>query len=196
MLINGNNGNNVLIGTNFHDDIFGRGGNDRIQARNGNDLADGGSGNDIVEGGGGNDIVRGGAGNDTVNGGAGNDNVNGGGGRDRLIGGTGEDNFDFNLTTDSNSANRDLIDNFDFGGVDTIDVSTIDADQRPGAIGNQDFFFNGTTNGGVGSLWVVDVGASNFVLANVDDDPTAEFQVEVQNGIPAIFWADFNFVLS
>jgi len=192
---NGNNGNNVLIGTNAPDIIFGFGGHDRIFGRSGGDLLDGGNGNDLVEGQGGNDIVRGGAGNDTVNGGAGNDNVNGGRGRDLLIGGTGEDNFDFNSTADSNAATRDLIAHFDYSGVDTIDVNSIDADQRPGALGNQDFFFNGTTNGGAGSLWVIDVGDSNFVLANIDDDPAAEFQVEVENGIPAIFWADYNFVL-
>lgn len=193
--INGNNNNNVLFGTNSADQIFGRGGNDRLFGLGGNDLVDGGDGNDNVEGGNGNDIVRGGAGNDTVNGGGGNDNINGGTGRDVLIGGAGSDNYDFNSTQDSTAVNRDIIRNFDYGGVDTIDLNTIDADQRPVAPGNQDFFFNGTTNGGAGSVWVIDVGDSNFVLANVDDDNTAEFQLEVENGIPAAFWADFNFVL-
>jgi Ca2+-binding RTX toxin-like protein len=195
MFYSGSNGNNVFTGSNAADEIFGRGGNDRLFGRNGNDLIDGGSGNDLVEGQGGSDIVRGGAGNDTVNGGAGNDNVNGGAGRDLLIGGSGDDNFDFNSVSDSNSVTRDIIQTFDYGGVDTIDVSTIDANQTAGAIGNQDFFFNGTTNGGAGSIWVVDVGDSNIILGNVDNDGAAEFQVEVENGIPAGLWADFNFVL-
>ena len=54
-VINGNNLNNVLLGTPFNDSINGFGGADILQGFNGNDFLNGGTGADSMRGGLGND---------------------------------------------------------------------------------------------------------------------------------------------
>jgi len=90
-VINGTNGNNVLVGTNENDLILGNGGNDTITGNGGDDCILGGAGNDIINGGSGDDNLVGGPGNDTINGSTGNDIIDGGTGNDNLIGGPGND---------------------------------------------------------------------------------------------------------
>jgi len=79
---NGNNGSNLLIGTNSAD---------TINAGGGNDIAYGGSGDDIIRGEAGDDLLLGASGNDLLNGGSGNDILIGNDGDDQLLGGAGSD---------------------------------------------------------------------------------------------------------
>jgi Ca2+-binding RTX toxin-like protein len=60
-----------------------------LEGGNGNDVLIGGAGNDTLDGGAGNELLIGGAGNDTLDGGAGNELLIGGAGNDVLLGGTG-----------------------------------------------------------------------------------------------------------
>ena len=72
---NGNNQNNLVLGT---------AGNNSMNGRQGEDCVVGGGGNDTLSGGGGNDIILGGAGSDTIDGGAGTDICYRGGGTDNI----------------------------------------------------------------------------------------------------------------
>ena len=64
--INGNGGNNRIVGTNGNDVICGRGGRDTIRGLAGNDRLVGGRGNDRLIGNAGRDTFVGGRGNDTI----------------------------------------------------------------------------------------------------------------------------------
>jgi Ca2+-binding RTX toxin-like protein len=64
-----------------------------LNGDNGNDTLIGGTGADILRGGGGRDKLDGGNGNDTLIGGTGADILRGGGGRDKLDGGKGNDTY-------------------------------------------------------------------------------------------------------
>ena len=83
----GDDGDNVLIGTPDDDTINGHGGNDTIDGDAGIDTIDGGDGNDTITGGPGNDTLLGGNGNDTFiwNPGDGSDTIQGGTGVDTLV---------------------------------------------------------------------------------------------------------------
>jgi Ca2+-binding RTX toxin-like protein len=90
-IINGNDGNDmiiggvnndVLIGAAGKDLVFGGGGNDSIWGGGAADLVDGGNGNDTLFGDGANDTIYGGTGDDVIYGGTGADIMNGGAGND------------------------------------------------------------------------------------------------------------------
>ena len=100
------------------------------------------SGGDTLRGGNGNDTIDGGSGWDWLYGGAGNDRIIGGNGNDDLFGGAGADVFDYNAISETppGGGRRDFIHDFEVG-VDTIDLSTIDA--RAGGSLNQAFKFLG-----------------------------------------------------
>jgi Ca2+-binding RTX toxin-like protein len=83
-VINGNGGNNLLIGTDDPDTISGRAGNDTLFGDGNNDTLFGGSGNDRLYGGEGTDRLFGGDGNDLLSGGGGNDSLDGGNGNDTV----------------------------------------------------------------------------------------------------------------
>src|ERR1700716_4072602 len=72
-ILNGDEGNNTIVGGSDNDLIQGFGGNDFLQGGGGADTVLGGTGNDAVDGNDGNDSVEGGAGNDTRTGGGGTD---------------------------------------------------------------------------------------------------------------------------
>ena len=110
--INGDNGDDSLIGG-LGNDLFdggegddtmaGDGGNDTMLGNIGNDSAQGGDGDDVVFGNLGNDTLGGDSGNDTISGGFGNDVLNGNSGddllaggqdNDKLLGGSGSDSLD------------------------------------------------------------------------------------------------------
>jgi Ca2+-binding RTX toxin-like protein len=57
-VINGDDNDNHLVGTQHHDTIKGKGGDDHINARRGNDTLILGSGEDEVFGNWGNDVIR------------------------------------------------------------------------------------------------------------------------------------------
>ena len=84
---------------------------------------DGGVGNDLMFGGGGNDTMLGGAGNDSMDGGAGNDSMLGGDGSDQLWGGAGADTFLMDPRLNKQATSMDVINDFDHGQGDVIDVS-------------------------------------------------------------------------
>jgi Ca2+-binding RTX toxin-like protein len=63
-VINGNNGNNNLVGTPRADHIRGFGGNDTLRGRGGEDELMGGTGNDYINCGPGNDRARANPGDD------------------------------------------------------------------------------------------------------------------------------------
>ena len=65
-MINGDNGNNNLTGTNGDDVINGLGGNDELIGLDGRDTLNGGNGDDLLIGGAGNDRLDGGDGMDSV----------------------------------------------------------------------------------------------------------------------------------
>ena len=85
----------------------------------------------------------GGGGNDVLTGGAGNDQLTGNGSGDTLTGGAGNDTFRYVLASDSNSTERDGIQDFNAG--DIIDLAGIDAntlldgDQAFSFVGNNAF---------------------------------------------------------
>ena len=116
-VIEGTEGDDVLVGTPGVDVIVGLGGDDiicglgsadEIDGGFGADILDGGRGNDILSdsnegqdfsfniliGGDGHDYLQGGPGRDRLTGGSGNDSLKGNGGNDRLSGGRGNDSID------------------------------------------------------------------------------------------------------
>ncbi len=90
--LEGEDGNDILMGGAGSDTLFGGTGNDSLQGGGGDDgLLQGGQGEDTVDGGDGNDFVFGGQGADTVSGSLGNDFVQGNIGADLVTGGAGSD---------------------------------------------------------------------------------------------------------
>lgn len=92
-IINGDNGDNLLLGTASDDEINGFGGADVLIAGKGRDTLDGGSEDDFLFGGRDDDSLNGGVGNDFLFGQQGNDTLDGDAGNDQLYGGSGEDSL-------------------------------------------------------------------------------------------------------
>ncbi|QHQ37240.1 calcium-binding protein [Algicella marina] len=125
-LVDGEFGDDLLVGGSGVDDFQGGGGNDTLRGGDGDDILRGGSGDDSLRGGGGDDEVLGGGGNDIMHGGLGDDVLNGfghddvlngGQGDDFLVGGGGDDIFQF-----SRNAGFDVIADYKDGS-DMIDLS-------------------------------------------------------------------------
>ncbi len=74
-VIDGGEGDDLLVGTEGPDALYGGTGNDTIRGMGGNDLLDGGIGNDVLEGGEGDDTLVGGTGDDAIDGGDGTNTV-------------------------------------------------------------------------------------------------------------------------
>ena len=118
--LNGEAGNDFIIGGRGNDTISGGDGRDVLHAGGGNDTASGGAGNDIIDGGAGNDTLNGDAGDDNLSGDAGDDTVNGGDGADRILGGRGADIL-------NGGAGNDLSSAVDGDDEDTVDGGANDA---------------------------------------------------------------------
>jgi Ca2+-binding RTX toxin-like protein len=216
-VIQAGNGHDTLIGADGFDTLSGGWGNDNLRGDQGNDsLAgdalndwlDGGIGNDILDGGTEHDVLLGGAGMDTLRGGTGNDlltggtegdRLEGGAGRDTLVGGQGvdllygganQDIFRFTAASDSTTANRDAV--FDFevsklmygldGSVtrvinDRVDLSQIDANAN--VIGNQAFTWTGTGNffKSAGDLWASASSGGTTIYGDTNGDAVADFEL-------------------
>jgi len=124
-------------------------------------------------------------------GGSGDDLLVGGSKQDVLKGGVGVDRFVFNAISDSlpGTHHRDIILTFNRSEGDKIDLRTIDANIRPGASGNQAFeyigthAFTGNANDAKerGEVRIVDTGSHFRVLADVDGDKHADFEILVKN---------------
>ena len=146
-----------------------------------------GGGRDRYDGSGGSQSagVHGGDGDDVLIGGAGADILTGGTGSDRLTGGGGADTFVFAsagegplpaLRSDGKKFLADLVTDFQTG-IDRIDLSAIDA--IAGTAGNDAFTFIGTNafTGHAGELRY-DAGPGPIqILADVDGDGFADFQI-------------------
>ena len=162
--VNGNSGNDSLVGTILNDTINGFEGNDTIVGLSGIDDIDGGPGNDTIDAGGEDDNVAAGSGDDTIRGGAGDDTIAGGPGDDRAV--FSGDLADYVITGDQTAAT--------VTGPDGTDILT---DIRELQFDDQVFAFNGAPNA------VADAAATNedtFVdipvadlLAN-DSDPDGD----------------------
>lgn len=195
----GGAGIDTIYGGNQGDTLLGHGGGDDLRANRGNDEVRGGSGADQIRGGwgaddlrgnGGADSIKGERGSDTILGGGGNDTIMGGTQKDILTGGNGADVFEFRTLAHSQTGagGRDRITDFN-QGVDTIDVSAIDAQSGPG---NQTFDFIGNTafSGTAGELRYSQANGKTFVLGDVDGDLSADFEIEL-TGLIALTASDF-----
>lgn len=118
-ILNGGVGDDILDGGGGDDDINGGSGNDDLFGRAGRDRLDGGLGDDNIEGGAGDDVIKGGGGTDVVAGGIGNDNITTSG-SGTYDGGAGTDTIITASTTPETLRGGN--------GIDTIDLSAIDAD--------------------------------------------------------------------
>lgn len=87
----GGAGNDYLYGDAGNDTLYGGANSDNLVGADGHDTLYGGTGDDSLKGNLGNDALSGGDGNDYLNGGAGNDMLYGGAGDDILLGGVGDD---------------------------------------------------------------------------------------------------------
>ncbi len=114
-IIDGDNGNNLYIGTADEDRIRGFGGIDLLRGGSGDDLIEGGDGPDSLYGDQGDDYILGGAGDDLIRGGRGDDTLDGGAGRDMIRADLGDDWI-------IGSEGDDYIDGGD--GVDVVDYSS------------------------------------------------------------------------
>ena len=83
-LLRGGSGNDTIEGGDGPDSLYGDQGNDRISGGRGDDLLRGGKGNDTLDGGEGEDVVRGDLGNDRIMGSPGADFIHGGDGYDTV----------------------------------------------------------------------------------------------------------------
>lgn len=126
LMMNGNAGNDTIIGSLDGDSLTGNEGNDAINGLAGNDSIVGTAGDDILAGGLGDDTLDGGDGEDFVTGNAGNDRMRGGAGNDTLRGFEGDDTLD-GQTGDDN-----------LNGMDGDDVirGGVGKDQISGGAGN------------------------------------------------------------
>jgi Ca2+-binding RTX toxin-like protein len=120
----------------------------------------------------------GGAGNDVLTGGAGNDLISGGRRGDTLTGGGGNDVFRYSSTADSNSTERDGIQDFNAG--DLIDLSRIDANEL--IDGNQafDFVGNAAFSNKAGELRFENISLGGpvwLVQGDTNGDGVSDFEV-------------------
>lgn len=123
-------------------------------------------------------ILFGGDAKDKLNGRGGDDILIGGNGADRLNGGNGADVFRYEASTDSAVTSFDWI--TDFGVIDSIDLSAIDADDT--AAGDQSFDFIGNIAFShiAGQLRAFEQTPGNWMVeADLDGDGVADFAVQV-----------------
>lgn len=156
MAISGYGGNDTLYGYGGDDYLYGHEGNDTLWGGSGNDQLQGHDGVDYLYGGDGADFLAGGGDDDFVFGGAGNDVLGWGNyGHDELTGGSGADRFYSGAWEWTNQqVGTVMIMDFE-SGVDTLDLTRFDADERttPGIIkgkntpGNEAFTVVDSTDG-------------------------------------------------
>ena len=190
LMMNGNAGNDTIIGSLDGDSLSGNDGDDAINGLAGNDSILGGAGADIVAGGLGDDTLDGGDGADFVTGNAGNDRMRGGADNDTLRGFEGDDTLDGQAGDDNLNGmdGNDVIrggvgkdqlvggsgnDSLDGGrNDDSINGNTGD-DSIVGDHGN-DFISagdgNNTVYGGDGNDTILSEGGDDIVVAGDGDD--------------------------
>jgi Ca2+-binding RTX toxin-like protein len=193
-IINGDNQDNVLTGTNLADTINGFDGHDVLIGLDGNDILNGGLGDDELFGQAGNDLLNGGAGADIMNGGAGNDIYIVDNAADVVteLAGGGTDRIQSSISLSLNVSGRFDVENLTLTGSSAINgfdnslsnvltgnnaVNTLTA--RAGndtlfGMGGDDFLSGGTgsdsLNGGTGAdAMSGEAGNDNYVVDNVGD---------------------------
>lgn len=127
-LIEGGPGDDRLNGYGGNDTLVGQDGNDRLYGGNQNDSLDGGAGVDRLWGEDGNDTLGGGGSNDKLLGGGGDDQLSGNGQNDLLDGGTGHDTLFGGSGDDilyAKDGTSDVVNGAD--GTDQYWVDTIDS---------------------------------------------------------------------
>ncbi|MFM9962802.1 MAG: beta strand repeat-containing protein [Planctomycetaceae bacterium] len=184
LFLNGENGNDSIVGSN---------GNDRITGGAGNDLANGGAGNDSITGQTGNDILSGGLGNDSISAGDGTDFVTGQEGDDSLDGGAGNDTIKGHEGNDTlqGQAGDDLINGME--GDDSI-LGGSGQDSLSGGSGG-DTIDGGrnddSINGNAGNDRIRGDHGNDFIDAGTDTDT-----VNGGDGHDTIFASDSNDLLN
>ena len=131
--------------------------------------------------------IMGGSGNDSIIGSDGDDVIDGGRGLDMLTGGAGADVFRFISAADTGlgAAKADHILDFQ-SGIDSIDLSAIDADSS--IAGDQAFTFIGDAAfTGLGQLRIgVDSDGHVALFGNTTGSLTADFQISFDNNAPLL----------
>ena len=97
LMVDGGDGNDVIVGGGVNDVLIGGEGNDKIDGGNGNDELRGDEGDDLLKGKSGDDFLWGGLGFDRLIGSSGNDHLFGEEDDDFLSGGSGDDFLDGGL---------------------------------------------------------------------------------------------------
>jgi Ca2+-binding RTX toxin-like protein len=122
-IICGNAGDDTLNGGTGDDTLLGSYGLDTLNGQNGVDTLDGGDGDDILSGGNEPDTLTGGNGNDSLAGGTGDDVLDGGANNDALAGDKGDDSLTGGTGADSFSGGQgnDTTVDFNAGEGDTSD---------------------------------------------------------------------------
>lgn len=104
--LQGGGGNDTIIAGDGNDNVFGQAGDDSLQGNAGDDSLRGNDGNDIADGADGADVLLGQAGNDSLLGGAGDDSLDGSTGGDTLLGDLGIDTLSGGDDNDSLDGGR------------------------------------------------------------------------------------------
>ncbi|MEO0925848.1 MAG: hypothetical protein AAFY63_08250 [Cyanobacteria bacterium J06643_13] len=161
MLINGNAGNNRLIGTSGDDTLNGLGGADSLVGRAGDDSLVGGGGNDTLRGGLGEDILLGGAGNDLISFNVGGKSVDGGAGNDTVSLNFAPESDDFTLiynSTDGGVTSDGILSGTRIEGVEQVNV-------RSGS-GEDSINTSGASIGGT----IITNNGADLIIASEGDD--------------------------
>lgn len=108
-------GDDLLYGGTGHDSLRAGRGDDQLRGGAGNDFLLASGGDDYLSGGRGHDRLLGGTGDDALYGSKGNDVLFGGTGDDRMTGGSGADVFVFRENWRDDTADLDVITDFDLG---------------------------------------------------------------------------------
>jgi serralysin len=186
----GGMGNDGIYGGDEDDTLNGGAQDDQVYGEDGSDVLLGMTGNDYIEAGADDDTLQGGTGNDSLYGGDGADVLIGGAGKDQLVGGADADSFVF-AKGDSGiiASARDVVTGFT-AGVDTIDLSRMDANTK-NANPNDAFTFiaAGAFTLVAGQLHYVVSGGNILLEGDTNADGLADFQIQL-NGIAAIAVGD------
>ena len=174
VLVQGGEGNDIIIGGAGKDNLQGDGGNDIIFGWRGSDTISGGAGDDILYGDdlgfngiSGDDTLDGGSGNDILYGGRGKDKLTGGDGNDILYGGAGDDNL-------SGGAGDDIL----YGDDDTASGSDVmhgdsGNDRLYGGLAGDEIYGDSGDDyldGGAGNDYMHGGGGNDTIIAGAGND--------------------------